>query len=151
MKKILILIFIVTIKSQATPTLNDLLDRKNTIPYHEFNWIKEDNYSIDVAFSSTPPAQKCCLYNGTNYCLGACTLDSGTNIISCRFVGGNCEADADNPATKFYYGVYCSDTEFCTGGTFTNAEFAEVTVSVKSHMFLKVHLSLIIFFAFFLF
>ena len=151
MKKILILIFIVTIKSQATSTLNDLLDRKNTIPYHEFNWIKEDNYSIDVAFSSTPPAQKCCLYNGTNYCLGACTLDSGTNIISCRFVGGNCEADADNPATKFYYGVYCSDTECGTGGTLTNAEFAEVTVAVKSHMFLKVHLCLIIFFAFFFF
>ena len=146
MKKILILMIISTIKSGISN-----LDRKNTIPYHEFNWIKEDNYSIDVAFTNTPSAQRCCLYNGTNYCLGACTLDSGTNIISCRFYGGNCEADADNPATKFYYGVYCSDIECGTGGTLTDNEFAEVTVAVKSHMFLKVHLSLIIFFAFFLF
>ena len=144
-KRLIPIIIIITYTISALTNL----DGVNTIPYHDFNWIDEDNYTIEIAFTDTAPASRCCLYNGTNICSGACTLDSGTNIISCKFVGGNCEADADNPSTKFYYGVYCSDTECQSSGSITETLSAEVTVAISKGNFIKFNYLVLIFLSIF--
>ena len=139
-KRLIPLLILITYTISALSNL----DGENTIPYHDFNWLDEDNYTLEVAFTSTPSASRCCLYNGTNICSGACTLDSATYIISCRFIGGNCEADADNPDTKYYYGVYCSDTECQSAGTIDDSISAEVTVAISKGNYIKSNLLLML-------
>ena len=91
----------------VTYALSYDIETLETEPYHHFNWLDEDEYSITVKFSGDSPPEKCCLWNGTNFCQGTC---SGQGTVSCTFAGGSCDADKDNPATKYYYALYCHNT-----------------------------------------
>ena len=93
-----------------TCELSENIDKLSTEPYHHFDWLDEDEYSITIKYLSNAPQKpfKCCLWNGTNYCKGNCPEDK--DPVSCTFTGASCGADGDNPATKYYYALYCHDT-----------------------------------------
>ena len=123
-------------------------DPVHTNPYEEFNWLDEDEYTIDIPFTlatSTLP-KTCCLYNGTNFCPGSCTQNNDAKVLSCKFTGATCGADPDNPATKYYYGVYCSTNcdKIENAKNLRTSDSVDVTVAVKSGSFIKFSIILLI-------
>ena len=114
------------------------VDYSNTEPYHDFDWLDEDEYTITVAYTSSNIPSTCCLANGTKVCAGTCS--AGTNSISCKFTGAECGGDPDNPSTKYYYDLYCGTT--CTKdtdvyGTSSGLTTAEVTVAISAENYIK--------------
>ena len=144
MNKYTISIILIIISSTICAISN--VDEKNTEPYHEFNWIDEDEYTINIAFSSVPSTVTCCLWNGTNLCAGQCGLNGYTNEVKCKFTGATCGADSDNPATKYYYGVYCSTNcdKIENAKNLGTSDSVDVTVAVKSGSFIKFSIILLI-------
>jgi len=129
----------------VTYALSYDIETLETEPYHHFNWLDEDEYSITVKFSGDSPPEKCCLWNGTNFCQGTC---SGQGTVSCTFAGGSCDADKDNPATKYYYALYCVDAcktldEF---KAVTNIETysVDVTVAVSRESYIRYSMVLLL-------
>ena len=128
-------------------------DKVHTNPYEEFNWLDEDEYTIDIPFTlDTPTLPKtCCLYNGTNFCPGSCTQNNDAKVLSCKFTGATCGADPDNPATKYYYSLYCDDTN-CVNNK-DNLKVltgdADITVAVKGSSF--IHLTFFLLLCLFVF
>ena len=149
MNKYTISIILIIISSTICAISN--VDEKNTEPYHEFNWIDEDEYTINIAFSSVPSTVTCCLWNGTNLCAGQCGLNGYTNEVKCKFTGATCGADPDNPATKYYYSLYCDDTNCVNDKDKLKllGENAEITVAVKGSSF--IHLTFFLLLCLFVF
>lgn len=149
MNKYTISIILIIITSTICVINN--VDEQNTEPYHEFNWIDEDEYTINIAFSSVPSTVKCCLWNGTQLCAGQCSLNGYTNEVKCKFTGATCGADPDNPATKYYYSLYCDDTNCVNDKDKLKllGENAEITVAVKGSSF--IHLTFFLLLCLFVF
>ena len=149
MNKYTISIILIIITSTICVINN--VDEQNTEPYHEFNWIDEDEYTINIAFSSVPSTVTCCLWNGTNLCAGQCGLNGYTNEVKCKFTGATCGADPDNPATKYYYSLYCDDTNCVNDKDKLKllGENAEITVAVKGSSF--IHLTFFLLLCLFVF
>ena len=149
MNKYTISIILIIITSTICVISN--VDEQNTEPYHEFNWIDEDEYTINIAFSSVPSTVKCCLWNGTQLCAGQCSLNGYTNEVKCKFTGATCGADPDNPATKYYYSLYCDDTNCVNDKDKLKllGENAEITVAVKGSSF--IHLTFFLLLCLFVF
>jgi hypothetical protein len=149
MNKYTISIILIIITSTICVINN--VDEQNTEPYHEFNWIDEDEYTINIAFSSVPSTVKCCLWNGTQLCAGQCSVNGYTNEVKCKFTGATCSADPDNPATKYYYSLYCDDTNCVNDKDKLKllGENAEITVAVKGSSF--IHLTFFLLLCLFVF
>ena len=124
------------------------LDEEYLEPYEEFNWLDEDDFTITVPFkSATDMPSTCCLYNGTRFCAGACSTDSNAFTVSCKFTGASCQADADNPATKFYYSLYCSSSNCASESTASSLGTSDnvyVTVAVLSGSYIKYSIVLLL-------
>ena len=124
------------------------MDTLATEPYHHFDWLDEDDYTITIKYDSTEneKSSKCCLWNGTNYCKGEC---SGTDTVSCKFTGASCRADGDNPATKYYYALYCHDT-YCDSldnikaATGLGGYSVDVTVAVSRENYIRYSMVLLL-------
>ena len=132
----------------VTYALSYSIETLETEPYHHFNWLDEDEYSITVKFSDPSPPEHCCLWNGTNYCNGTC---SGEGTVSCKFTGGSCDADKDNPATKYYYALYCDDVVCATEKTdkgvnpgITETMSVDVTVAVSRESYIRYSMVLLL-------
>lgn len=130
MKKIaLFFLFIVYITCTG---LSDTIDTLSTEPYHHFDWLDEDDYTISIAYQSGATVlTTCCLWNGTHFCKGDC---SGSGPVSCKFTGASCGADPDNAATKFYYALYCDNTACASSDAasgLTSSMSVDVTVAVS--------------------
>ena len=128
-------------------------DPVHTNPYEEFNWLDEDEYTIDIPFllATTTLPKTCCLYNGTNFCPGSCTQNNDAKVLSCKFTGATCGADPDNPATKYYYSLYCDDTN-CVNNKDNLKDLtgdAAITVAVKGSSF--IHLTFFLLLCLFVF
>ena len=128
-------------------------DPVHSNPYEEFNWLDEDEYTIDIPFllSITTLPKTCCLYNGTNFCPGSCTQNNDAKVLSCKFTGATCGADPDNPATKYYYSLYCDDTN-CVNNKDNLKDLtgdAAITVAVKGSSF--IHLTFFLLLCLFVF
>ena len=128
-------------------------DKVHTNPYEEFNWLDEDEYTIDIPFllATTTLPKTCCLYNGTNFCPGSCTQNNDAKVLSCKFTGATCGADPDNPATKYYYSLYCDDTN-CVNNKDNLKDLtgdAAITVAVKGSSF--IHLTFFLLLCLFVF
>ena len=113
--------------------LRDSINTLSTEPYHHFDWLDEDDYTISIAYQSgaSTTSSTCCLWNGTHFCKGDC---SGTTTVSCKFTGASCGADPDNAATKFYYALYCDDTACASESAASNLDddmSVDVTVAVS--------------------
>ena len=96
-------IFFLVIGFIICEDLRKSIDTLGTEPYHHFDWLDEDEYTISIKYATSGPSD-CCLWNGTKLCKGVC---DGTDTVSCKFTGASCGADSDNPATKYYYALYC--------------------------------------------
>ena len=105
------------------------VDYFNTEPYHSFDWLDEDEQSFEVKYSSNDNPKFCYLYNQSVVCKPTCT--PGANSISCTLAGDSCKADADNPAYKYYYAVYCPTTTD-TGYT-ANSSPDDILNYMKTH------------------
>ena len=112
-----------------------------TEPYVEFDWLDEDKKSLSVEFYSPPSVGTCCLYNGTQLCVAA-SCNPATNTLTCEFEGDKCKADGDNPGVKYYYRLFCDDTNCATGKESNLKEEGNedvyVTVAVLNSGFIKV-------------
>ena len=102
MNKLLITLTLITI-NQALP----IVDYEHTEPYVEFDWLDEDKKSLTIEFNENAPDINCYLYNGTFLIKGTC--QQNTKVLTCEFIGNECKADGDNPATKFYYNLVCQE------------------------------------------
>ena len=125
--------------------LSEDIDTLSTEPYHHFDWLDEDEYTISIKYISTDIGpNRCCLWNGTKYCKGEC---SGTETVSCKFTGASCGADSDNPATKYYYALYCNkaacDSETAAAGL-TDAMSVDVTVAVSTESYIRYSMVLLL-------
>ena len=146
MNKISIFFLVIAFITYDDPSnLSNSIDTLSTEPYHHFDWLDEDEYSITIKYiaNDSPKASKCCLWNGTNYCKGVC---SGSDSVTCKFTGASCGADGDNPATKYYYGVYCSTNcdKIENAKNLRTSDSVDVTVAVKSGSFIKFSIILLI-------
>ena len=131
MKKITLLFFFALL---FISTQQQTVDDANTEPYHNFDWLDEDDYTISVAYTTGTPYAACCLSNGTKVCKGDCTPESLKT--SCKFTGASCKADSDNPSTKFYYALYCAAS--CDESTdYTSATSVDVTVAISGENYIK--------------
>ena len=112
------------------------LDELNTEPYHDFDWLDEDKYSISMTFTENTANVKCCLFNGTIACTSDCKANEKT--LTCEFVGNDCKADGYNPATKFYHSVLCgvcgSDSDAASALGATGDVYVTVAVSRESYV-----------------
>ena len=124
------------------------MDTLKTEPYHHFDWLDEDDYTITITYDSTSdkPTQ-CCLWNGTHFCKGEDCKEPESNTVSCKFTGASCRADGDNPATKYYYALYC-DTDACASETaaagLTNSMSVDVTVAVSMESYIRYSMVLLL-------
>ena len=124
------------------------VDELTTEPYHDFNWLDEDEYSISIGFKQDIGSQKitCCLFNGTIACRSSC--DPSGKTLNCKFVGNECKADGDNPATKFYHSVLCGNNECETDSNAATALSSSanvyVTVAVSSESYVKYSILLLL-------
>ncbi len=85
-------------------------DDFNTEPYHSFDWLDKDEKTFLVKLKAEASTNTFCyLYNTSKVCKPDCPLQDKNKTISCTLKGNDCKADADNPAFKYYYAVYCSD------------------------------------------
>ena len=123
------------------------VDELKTEPYVEFDWLDEDKKSLSVTFDSTSHAGTCCLYNGTKLCVSSSTCTNSNNdlTLTCEFEGDKCKADGDNPGVKYYYSLYCDDTncEKKVSDFDSSIGNVEVTVAVLNSGFIKVWLTFI--------
>ena len=122
------------------------LDELNTEPYHDFDWLDEDKYSILMTFTENTEDVTCCLFNGTVACKSNCKASGKT--LNCEFVGNECKADGDNPATKFYHSVLCGNNECETDSNAATALSSSanvyVTVAVSSESYVKYSILLLL-------
>ena len=121
------------------------LDELNTEPYHDFDWLDEDKYSISIGFTDDTANVTCCLFNGTVACKSSCKASGKT--LSCEFVGNDCKADGDNPATKFYHSVLCGVCDSNTtaaAGLRVPANDVYVTVAVSRESYVKYSILLLL-------
>ncbi len=134
----------------VTYALSYDIDTLGTEPYHHFDWLDEDEYSITIKYNAnaSPKPSKCCLWNGTNYCKGDC---SGSDSVTCKFTGASCGADGDNPATKYYYALYCDDVVCATEKTdkgvnpgITDTMSVDVTVAVSRESYIRYSMVLLL-------
>ena len=140
MNKLLITLILISFTSQA-------FDYKNTEPYVEFDWLDEDKKSLKIEFDSDVSGDYYCyLYNNTNYCPGTSKCEKTLpRVITCEYEGDKCKADGDNPATKYYYKVLCSNTALADLAAVSAAYTAspttlmdpQITVAVKGGSFIK--------------
>jgi hypothetical protein len=123
--------------------LRDSINTSATEPYHHFDWLDEDEYTISIKYATSGPSD-CCLWNGTKYCKGTC---NGTDTVSCKFTGASCGADSDNPATKYYYALYCN-TAACASETaaagLTDEMSVDVTVAVSTESYIRYSMVLLL-------
>ena len=122
------------------------LDYSTTEPYVEFDWLDEDKKKLTIGFKDGYPSAeiKCCLYNGTNLCESNNKCTKGTKSLTCEFEGDKCKADGDNPAVKYYYALYCDDTNCAEDKVSNLGNYdVEVTVAVLNSGFIKVWLTFI--------
>ena len=127
--------------------LRTTIDTLSTEPYHHFDWLDEDDYTITITYDSTSekPTQ-CCLWNGTHFCKGECPPN---DPLSCKFTGASCGADGDNPATKYYYALYCHAT-YCDSldnikaATGLSAYSVDVTVAVSRESYIRYSMVLLL-------
>ena len=128
------------------------MDTLATEPYHHFDWLDEDEYSITIKYDSDEVSKSkiCCLWNGTHYCRGDCDgLESGSLDVSCKFTGASCGADGDNPATKYYYALYCAaacDTKetATVSGALDDKNSVDVTVAVSRESYIRYSMVLLL-------
>ena len=145
-KSILIIIIFLLSFIISIQIVNDL----KTKPYIEFDWMKEDIYTIIITFGSSDISNyKCGLYNETRFCV-AKECKNENKELKCSFEGKNCLADSNNKGYKFYYDVICGEglpnksgiigkdvklnTDFTTIISYNKVS---VTVSINSTNFLK--------------
>ncbi len=138
MNKLLITLILITFTSQG-------LDYAHTEPYVEFDWLDEDKKSLTIEFDSDISVDYYCyLYNNSNYCPATGKCDKTLpRVLTCEFEGDKCKADGDNPATKFYYKVLCSNTAMTKLDDISSAVTAgtigdpQITVAVKGGSYIK--------------
>ena len=129
--------------------LRTTIDTLSTEPYHHFDWLDEDDYTITITYDSTSekPTQ-CCLWNGTHFCKGEDCKEPESNTVSCKFTGASCGADGDNPATKYYYALYCVDAceTLDKFKAVTNIETysVDVTVAVSRESYIRYSMVLLL-------
>ena len=128
--------------------LSTTIDTLSTEPYHHFDWLDEDDYTITIKYASGSKPTQCCLWNGTHFCKGECTKD---DPVSCKFTGASCGADGDNPATKYYYALYCDDTACkskedatSTSTGISPSMSADVTVAVSRESYIRYSMVLLL-------
>ena len=123
------------------------MDTLKTEPYHHFDWLDEDDYTITIKYASGSQPTQCCLWNGTHFCKGEDCKEPESNTVSCKFTGASCRADGDNPATKYYYALYC-DTDACASETaaagLTNSMSVDVTVAVSMESYIRYSMVLLL-------
>ena len=136
-------LFFLVIAYITCQNLRDSINTSATEPYHHFDWLDEDEYTISIKYATSGP-KDCCLWNGTKYCKGTC---DGTDTVSCKFTGASCRADGDNPATKYYYALYCN-TAACASETaaagLTDAMSVDVTVAVSTESYIRYSMVLLL-------
>ncbi len=141
MKKISL--FFLVIAYITCAGLRDSINTSATEPYHHFDWLDEDEYTISIKYATSGP-KDCCLWNGTKYCKGICDV---TDTVSCKFTGASCRADSDNPATKYYYALYCN-TAACASETaaagLTDEMSVDVTVAVSRESYIRYSMVLLL-------
>ena len=121
------------------------LDELNTEPYHDFDWLDEDKYSISIGFTDDTADVTCCLFNGTVACKSNCKASGKT--LNCEFVGNECKADGDNPATKFYHSVICGkcDSNTDAASALDDDDYdVYVTVAVSRESYVKYSILLLL-------
>ena len=142
MNKLLITLTLITI-NQALP----IVDYEHTEPYVEFDWLDEDKKSLTIEFQGEITNDYYCyLFNGTDYCPGTGKCGKSPRTITCEFEGDKCKADGDNPATKYYYQVVCSESnelkkiEEVNSAIYTSPNDyiqPQITVAVKGGSYIK--------------
>ena len=145
MKKISL--FFLVIAYITCEGLRDSINTSATEPYHHFDWLDEDQYTISIKYATSGP-KDCCLWNGTKYCKGTC---DGTDTVSCKFTGASCGADGDNPATKYYYALYCDNTACASkeaataaSGGLADTMSVDVTVAVSRESYIRYSMVLLL-------
>ena len=144
MNKLLITLILITFTTSTLPNV----DYAHTEPYVEFDWIDEDKKSLKIEFEDALPNNDyyCYLYNNSNYCPGTGKCGKTPRTITCEYEGDKCKADGDNPATKYYYQVVCSENtelkkiEEVNSAIYTSPENyiqPEITVAVKGGSYIK--------------
>ena len=143
MNKLLITLILITFTTSTLPNV----DYAHTEPYVEFDWIDEDKKSLKIEFEDALPNNDyyCYLYNNTKFCPGTGKCTKEPRVITCEFEGDKCKADGDNPATKYYYKVLCSNSPLADLAAVSAAYTAspstlldpQITVAVKGGSFIK--------------
>ena len=98
-----------------------------------------------MTFTENTEDVTCCLFNGTIACKSNCKADKKT--LTCEFVGNDCKADGDNPATKFYHSVLCGVCDSNTtaaAGLRVPANDVYVTVAVSRESYVKYSILLLL-------
>ena len=139
MNKLLITLILITFTTSQT------VDFAHTEPYVEFDWLDEDKKSLTIEFDSDISVDYYCyLYNNSNYCPGTGKCEKTLpRVLTCEYEGNKCKADGDNPATKFYYKVLCSNTAMTKLDDISSAVTAgtigdpQITVAVKGGSYIK--------------
>ena len=131
--------------------LSTTIDTLSTEPYHHFDWLDEDDYTITIKYASDSKPTQCCLWNGTHFCKGEDCKEPESNTVSCKFTGASCGADGDNPATKYYYALYCDNTaclskEAATAasGGLADTMSVDVTVAVSRESYIRYSMVLLL-------
>ncbi len=132
--------------------LRKIIDTLGTEPYHHFDWLDEDDYTITIKYASDSKPTQCCLWNGTHFCRGEeCKVsESEPNTVSCKFTGASCGADSDNPATKYYYALYCDNSACTSKETATasdgldDSKSVDVTVAVSRESYIRYYMVLLL-------
>ena len=142
-----IALFFLVIAYITCQNLRDSINTSATEPYHHFDWLDEDEYTISIKYATSGPSD-CCLWNGTHFCRGEDCKESETNTVSCKFTGASCGADGDNPATKYYYALYCVDAceslEKFKAVTNINPYSVDVTVAVSRESYIRYSIVLLL-------
>ena len=141
MNKLLITLILITFTTSQT------VDFAHTEPYVEFDWLDEDKKSLTIEFQGEITLNYYCyLFNGTDYCPGTGKCGKSPRTITCEFEGDKCKADGDNPATKYYYQVVCSESnelkkiEEVNSAIYTSPNDyiqPQITVAVKGGSYIK--------------
>ena len=149
----LVLIFSFIAFTKGTLSFDDF----NTEPYHSFDWLDKDEKTFLVKLKAEASTNTFCyLYNTSKVCKPDCPLQDKNKTISCTLKGDNCKADADNPAFKYYYAVYCSESTtanynksaaagniLASSNVGSSSDDVGVTIAVCSGSYLKYSLFLL--------
>ena len=144
MNKLVFITFCITFSFIKTE--DDPINWIKTEPYVTFDWLKDDSKTLTIVNSGTAYSH-CLLYNTTHVCYGKCELKSGK--ITCTYKGGDCGADPDNPAFKYYYTTYCHTSSLSgTSGKKTvdvsSYQDVGVTVALCNSHFIKYSMVLLL-------